>query len=66
DDGFGHAENFAPVRVVDDRSSRAKSRGASQEPLQRTSTSLGTNEVGKIRTVVITGVEAHTLIGVPG
>ena len=47
--GLGHAENFAPVRIDQARSSRAKSRGVGTESERRPSTSLGTNEV----------VEAH-------
>jgi threonylcarbamoyladenosine tRNA methylthiotransferase MtaB len=60
--GFGHAENFAPVRVTGARSSRAKSRRVGGESVQRPSTSLGTNEVVE---VLITAVEGDALIGVP-
>jgi threonylcarbamoyladenosine tRNA methylthiotransferase MtaB len=60
--GSGHAENFAPVRVNQIRSSRAKSRGVVTNSEQRPSTSLGTNEV---REVLITGVEGGVLVGVP-
>jgi threonylcarbamoyladenosine tRNA methylthiotransferase MtaB len=57
---LGHAENFAPVQVL--RSSRAQSRGACDEPLQRASTALGTSEVGIIE-VSITGIDGHVLVG---
>jgi threonylcarbamoyladenosine tRNA methylthiotransferase MtaB len=62
-DGKGHAENFAPVqvRVQEIRSSRAKSRGAPDEPVQRPSTSLGTNDVVE---VLITEAAAETLMGI--
>jgi threonylcarbamoyladenosine tRNA methylthiotransferase MtaB len=63
--GTGHAENFAPVRITGARSSRAKSRGADDDSVQRASTALGTNEVGKVRQVTIIGVEGGTLIGAP-
>ncbi|HMC92670.1 MAG TPA: hypothetical protein VKI45_09435, partial [Allosphingosinicella sp.] len=65
--GTGHAENFAPVRLLareqadQNRSSRAKSRGAGTESEVRPSTSLGTNEVVS---VLITSVEGDRLIGV--
>jgi len=61
-DGRGHAENFAPVQVEKSRSSRAKSRGAHDDSVQRPSTSLGTNEVVDVRIVSAT---ADTLVGVP-
>ncbi|HYI49727.1 MAG TPA: tRNA (N(6)-L-threonylcarbamoyladenosine(37)-C(2))-methylthiotransferase MtaB [Allosphingosinicella sp.] len=61
-DGLGHAENFAPVRITQTRSSRAKSRGAGTEAELRPSPSLGTNEVV---TVHIDRIEAGTLIGAP-
>jgi threonylcarbamoyladenosine tRNA methylthiotransferase MtaB len=68
--GKGHAENFAPVRMQEVRSSRPKallsgdegSRGVGPNSEQRPSTSLGTNEVVAVR---ITGVADDTLIGVP-
>ena len=73
-DGRGHAGNFAHVKIV--RSSRAKSRGAGTEIEQRPSTlvyperppqaaaeGLGTNEVGRIASVLITRLEGDTLIG---
>ena len=63
--GFGHAENFAPVRVSPSRSSRAQSRGASQTSVQCPSTSLGTNEVGDIVEVVISEFVDDVLIGTP-
>jgi threonylcarbamoyladenosine tRNA methylthiotransferase MtaB len=63
--GLGHAENFAPVRITDARSSRAKSRVADDDSVQRASTALGTNEVGKVRQVTIIDVENGTLLGVP-
>jgi threonylcarbamoyladenosine tRNA methylthiotransferase MtaB len=74
EDGLGHAENFAPVRVTrpgsnsataTPRSSRAKSRGGVERSLQRASTSLGTNGVGAIRQVTIVGLDGDTLIGTP-
>jgi threonylcarbamoyladenosine tRNA methylthiotransferase MtaB len=65
ENGFGHAENFAPVRITGIRSSRAKSRGANDDPEQRASTSLGTNGVGKVVRAAIVGVEGGTLIGIP-
>jgi threonylcarbamoyladenosine tRNA methylthiotransferase MtaB len=60
--GKGHAENFAPVRIAELRSSRAKSRGAREDAVQRPSTSLRTNEVVNVR---IAGVEGDGLVGVP-
>jgi threonylcarbamoyladenosine tRNA methylthiotransferase MtaB len=56
----GHAENFAPVLT---RSSRAQSRGAGTEPERRASTSLETNDMGKIVEVKVTGLENDMLIG---
>jgi threonylcarbamoyladenosine tRNA methylthiotransferase MtaB len=66
--GIGHTESFAPVRVFPPRSSRAKSRGAHEDSVPRTSTSLGTNEfekIGQVLEVLISGVEDTVLIGVP-
>ena len=57
----GHAENFAPVRLA--RSSRAQSRSAGTEAELRPSTSLGTNDIGKIVEVEVTGLENDILIG---
>ena len=56
----GHAEHFAPVHL---RASRAKSRGVSATLGPRASTSLGTNEVGRVVEVAILGVEGDMLIG---
>ena len=67
-DNFGHAENFAPVRLVQDaeiRSSRAQSRGGRDDAVPCPSTALGTNEVGSIVTVQITGAGNGQLTGVP-
>jgi threonylcarbamoyladenosine tRNA methylthiotransferase MtaB len=68
-DGKGHAENFAPVVVKQDRSPRAKSRGQferSRESLgfarQGVSTSLDTNGIVPVR---ITSATSDTLIGTP-
>jgi threonylcarbamoyladenosine tRNA methylthiotransferase MtaB len=58
--GLGHAENFAPVRLSQIRSSRAKSSGARDEAVQRPSTSSGTGEVIEVRIVAL---EGGTLIG---
>ncbi|HEY0026562.1 MAG TPA: tRNA (N(6)-L-threonylcarbamoyladenosine(37)-C(2))-methylthiotransferase MtaB [Allosphingosinicella sp.] len=66
--GLGHTESFAPVRVSPPRSSRAKSRGAHEDSVPRTSTSLGTNEfgeVGQVLEVLISGVEGNVLMGSP-
>jgi threonylcarbamoyladenosine tRNA methylthiotransferase MtaB len=63
--GLGHTENFAPVRVPHLRSSRAQSRDAHEEAVQRISTSLDTNGIGEVVEVLITAVEVDTLIGAP-
>jgi threonylcarbamoyladenosine tRNA methylthiotransferase MtaB len=65
---FGHAENFAPVQLMqatEIRSSRAKSRGDPDDAVPRPSTTLGTNEVGSIFEVSVTGVADGMLVGVP-
>jgi threonylcarbamoyladenosine tRNA methylthiotransferase MtaB len=54
DDGSGHAENFAPVRVVP----------AGGDPLHSRSRRDGA-EPGKVTEVAITAVDNDTLIGVP-
>jgi threonylcarbamoyladenosine tRNA methylthiotransferase MtaB len=61
-DGSGHAENFAPVRLLPARSSRAKSKGARDGSMQRPSTSLGTNEIFD---VLISALDNETLVGIP-
>jgi threonylcarbamoyladenosine tRNA methylthiotransferase MtaB len=67
--GLAHAENFAPVRVTHlSRSSRAKSRDAHEDSVQRISTSLdmsGVGNIGEVLKVVISGVEGAILIGTP-
>jgi threonylcarbamoyladenosine tRNA methylthiotransferase MtaB len=63
--GLGHTEAFAPVRVSHLRSSRAKSRDAHEESVQRISTSLDTNGVGEVLEVRITGVVDGVLTGAP-
>jgi threonylcarbamoyladenosine tRNA methylthiotransferase MtaB len=75
--GLGHAENFAPVRILQTRSSRAKSR----DPIERSrddgagegldlarqgvSTSLDTNGWRQVVDVTISKVEGGVLVGVP-
>jgi threonylcarbamoyladenosine tRNA methylthiotransferase MtaB len=63
--GLGHTEAFAPVQVPYLRSSRAKSRDAHEESVQRISTSLDTSEVGKVMELEIIKVEGDMLIGAP-
>ena len=54
EDGSGHAENFAPVRVI----------GGSAAPLRHPRES-GNDGVGEIARVTIAAVENDILIGVP-
>jgi threonylcarbamoyladenosine tRNA methylthiotransferase MtaB len=61
-DGKGHAENFAPVQIEENRSSRAKSRGGPTDSEQRPSTSLGTSDVVD---TLITGATPDSLLGIP-
>ena len=61
EDGRGHAENFAHVKIA--RPSRAKSRGAGTEFEQRPSTTLGTNKIGRVHRVRITGLDGDMLVG---
>jgi threonylcarbamoyladenosine tRNA methylthiotransferase MtaB len=70
-DGFGHAENFAPVQLAPTRSSRAKSRGAGDDSVQAPLDKLGTNEAldklgtNEVLEVTITAADGHTLLGMP-
>ena len=57
----GHAENFALVDLS--RWSRTKSRAAGTEAETRPSTSLATNDIGKVVQVEVTGLENGVLIG---
>ena len=54
EDGSGHAENFAPVRVI----------GGSAAPLRHPRL-RGNDAVGEIAKVAITAVDNDMLIGVP-